>query len=288
MTSGGQELLRRIEAAADVIWSGESGRRVIWHAWGEGPPVVLLHGDFGAWTHFVRNIEPLSRRFRLLVPDMPGYGGSDLPAEPRLPPEIATPLAEGLDELLPAGAPLDIIGFSYGGMVGSCLAARLGTRVRRLVLSGPGGFGLGDAAADLTALRAVRSGMTPAEIAEVHRHNLALLMFAERARIDDLAVHIQAENGRLARVRCGNVPRTSLLLEVLPEVRAHLFGLWGERDAFAGPADRTTIEAELRRFDPGLDFRVVPGAGHWLFYERPEIVNAWLVEMLAAESAVRA
>ena len=32
---------------------------------GSGPTLLLLHGGTGSWTHWVRNIEPLSRRFSL-------------------------------------------------------------------------------------------------------------------------------------------------------------------------------------------------------------------------------
>ena len=38
----------------------------------------------------------------------------------------------------------------------------------------------------------------------------------------------------------------------------------------------------LARFQPDLDFRVVPGAGHWVPYERPDAVDAAVLEMLSA------
>src|SRR5712691_9914772 len=55
---------------------------MVWRIWGEGPPLVLLHGASGSWTHWIRNVRPLAARFRVLVPDMPGYGDSDAPLEP--------------------------------------------------------------------------------------------------------------------------------------------------------------------------------------------------------------
>ena len=41
---------------------------------GQGPPVVLLHGGFGGAGNWYRTAGPLSLRYRVLVPDRPGYG----------------------------------------------------------------------------------------------------------------------------------------------------------------------------------------------------------------------
>jgi hypothetical protein len=46
---------------------------------GEGPPLVMLHGGgpgASGTSNFSRNIPALARRFRLIVPDLPGYGRS--------------------------------------------------------------------------------------------------------------------------------------------------------------------------------------------------------------------
>ena len=46
---------------------------------GSGPAVVLLHGGgpgASGVSNYARNIEPLAENFRVIVPDMPGYGRS--------------------------------------------------------------------------------------------------------------------------------------------------------------------------------------------------------------------
>lgn len=46
---------------------------------GDGPPLVLLHG-FPQTGHAWRHVAPaLAGRFRVVVPDLPGYGASDVP-----------------------------------------------------------------------------------------------------------------------------------------------------------------------------------------------------------------
>ena len=39
---------------------------MVWRVWGDARPLVLLHGASGSWTHWIRNIAPLAKRFRLL------------------------------------------------------------------------------------------------------------------------------------------------------------------------------------------------------------------------------
>src|SRR3546814_8575896 len=67
----------RIEAAAKAFKTPCGDGRMSWRVWGDGPPLVLLHGDFGSWTHWLRNVSRLAAYFRVIVPDMPGYGDSD-------------------------------------------------------------------------------------------------------------------------------------------------------------------------------------------------------------------
>src|SRR5262245_31688335 len=57
---------------------------MVWRRWGNGSPVMLLHGGAGSWSHWLRNIEPLCQRHTLCAPDMPGFGDSALPAQPSI------------------------------------------------------------------------------------------------------------------------------------------------------------------------------------------------------------
>jgi pimeloyl-ACP methyl ester carboxylesterase len=252
---------------------------MVWREWGGGPAVVLLHGASGSWMHWIANVEPLARRFRVVAPDMPGFGDSDLPPPPHDAERLAEIVAGGLHRVVPPPRTVDLVGFSMGGIVAGLIAARKDARVRTLVLVGPNGMAL--PFEPVRPLARVTPEMAPDEAREVHRENLRVLMMGDPGAADDLAVEIQVENLRRARFRSSGIPESDVLLRALPAVRARIAGIWGERDAFAAPhvEERRRV---LARFQRDLDFRVIPGAGHWVIYEAAERVNAILREVLSA------
>lgn len=280
--------MTQVTAAAQVAAIEHAGQRhtstiradrIVWRCWGVGPPIVLVHGDAGSWTHWIRNVLPLARRFRVIVPGMPGYGDSDALSEPLSPERLAGALADGLDALPGAPRIYRLAGFSFGGIVAGHLAAIAGARIERLVLLGAGGLGLPLPQAP-SPLRRLHPDMAMAEILATHRHNLAVLMFGDSAGVDDLAVHVQHQNIRRARVRAGGFPASASLRTALPRTVARLYGIWGARDAFAAPCPEARV-ALLHRIQPGSDVRIIPGAGHWTPYEAADEVNRMLTEMLS-------
>jgi pimeloyl-ACP methyl ester carboxylesterase len=248
--------------------------RLVWRAWGSGPPVLLAHGSHGAWSHWIRNIDALAAGRRTVwAPDLPGYGES-ANAQRDDPAAIADALALGLRQL-EIGTPLDVVGFSFGGVMSAWLAARHPDLVQRLVIAGSGGLGtpVGDIA--LTRVRGLEGAARRAAL----KANLLGLMLHAEASADELALHLQATNARLARLDPAPLVLPDRLVEALPDVRAQVDAIWGEHDRPHPVA--AGQEAVLRRFAPDLEFHVIPGAGHWAMYERPEVFNRVLGEMLA-------
>ena len=210
------------------------------------------------------------------APDLPGLGESDLPELNYTPENLSAALADGLDRTVPK--PFDMAGFSTGGLLGGHAAARLGDKVRSLTLIGASGFGpIRRQTQQLT--RAPGDGDT-ADAEATARRNLGILMFADKANIDELAVHIHMQNLPRARVRSRRMALSDTLLRVLPDVVAPLNGIWGEHDTTLPPniAER---ENQLRAIQPGLDFRVIDGAGHWVMYEAADAFNAALLDVLS-------
>jgi pimeloyl-ACP methyl ester carboxylesterase len=248
---------------------------MVWRVWGSGPPLLLLHGGYGSWTHWIRNVLPLARRFRVIAPDTPGLGESATPPEPHTAEGIAAILVEGIAAVLAPGEQLHMAGFSFGGVIGGHVAAQLGERARGFIIVGSNGLGL---VRQSTPLERAPVNPSEAEALAAARNNLSSLMIHDPSRIDELALYLQMTNAPRARVRSRRFSRSDTLARVLPSIQARLSGIWGGRDATAYPNidERARV---LRGVQPGIRFEIVPGAGHWVAYEAADRFNPLLSEL---------
>lgn len=277
------EIVAAVAATARVVRTPCGDGTMAWRCWGDGPPLVLLHGGHGAWSHWIRNVQPLARHFTVIAADMPGFGDSAMAPEPYSAASIAEILVRGLGDIVPTGERFNLAGFSFGGVVGGHVAAQAGARCATITLVGSNGLGL--LRPDLEPMGNWRKLSDPAEIAAVHRKNLGILMLADPAKIDALAVHLQTENTRRTFIKSRPISRTDTLKGALAQIKARLNGIWGSRDATAaGDAGIVARGALLEQLQPGAGarFRVIPGAGHWVAYEAAEQFNTILSELLTA------
>jgi pimeloyl-ACP methyl ester carboxylesterase len=241
------------------------GRRTIWREWGKGKPMVLIHGGHGSWLHWLRNIDTLSRRFRVIAVDMPSYGESDaLEAEAGIQ-CYAEHVAMGLDRIL-SGEHATLCGFSFGGVVAGYVAGRLGDALSHVIFVGTGGLALTrPPMAEMVRWR----GVPHPACEQAHRRNLEILMIHDPAEVDDVAVWIQAHNAERTRGLSRPISLTDTLARQLPHLGQQLTFIWGEQDATAKGylEERRSLLSQLA---PHAGFSIVPGAGHWLQYEHPE------------------
>ena len=248
---------------------------MVWRVWGSGPPLVLLHGGYGSWMHWIRNVLVLAREFTVIAADLPGLGESATPPEPHSAEGLARIIVDGLATILPGRECFHLAGFSFGGVLGGHVAAFLGEQVRGFTIVGSNGLGL---PRQPTELKRQKPGGTVEELLAIAKHNLGVLMIADKDKIDDLAVYIQYMNAPRGRVRSRRFSRTDTLIQALPRVTAQLSGIWGGRDAGAYPYldERKCV---LEQIQPSLRFEIIPGAGHWVAYEAADRFNPILAEI---------
>ena len=263
------------------------GARMVWHSWGlaSHPAVVLLHGGSGSWTHWVRNIAALrDAGWRVLVPDLPGFGDSDLPTGCTDVDALPAHLHAGLQQLQAqrvCAGPVRVAGFSFGGMAAVLWLDGYPQDATQVVLVGVPGMGL--SAPQRVPLKGWRHLPSPEAQNQVHRHNLMALMLASPASLDPLALSLHAANVQRDRMPRRRLSSTDIVARALPRLKVPVSAVFGEHDAlYQGRLQ--TLQATM----PGLcsrwgQWHTVAGAGHWVQFEAPQAFDAALRQILAGQ-----
>lgn len=263
--------IAQITRGVETADTHHEGARMRWRRIGTGPHLLLVHGGQGSWLHWVRNIETLAAKFTLWLPDLPGSGESDEIPEPVTMQSLVAPLRHGLDTLVGPTTDVSVAAFSFGAVPAVGLAAGRG-HVKRFAMIGGTGHGLPRRAADLRTWKDLAAG---SQQDEAHRYNLSQQMLHDSAAIDDVAVLVHREAMQRTRLRSRPLSRSTVMREALDRLAIPILMLWGEHDVTA--LGEATARA-MAQGHPNCQWQVVPGASHWLQYERPELVNNLFID----------
>lgn len=273
--------LAALDARALVVRTPCGDGSMVWRVWGEGEPVVLLHGGFGSWNHWVRNIDALAAAgYRVIAADMPGQGDSDDPPFPYDADNLAAIVADGIGRLITEAEKVRLVCFSFGGVIGSVVAALMGDRVKSFTGVGAAGFGArGRVTEDMTR---ITPEMPRDEQDAAYRRNMAILMVADPANVDDLAMLIQRSNSERNRIRSRPISLTDKLSVTLPSIKGRINLIWGDRDVTAIGYFEPR-HALVRSLQPDAQIALLDGVGHWVQYEDAPRFNETLLRILAAD-----
>jgi pimeloyl-ACP methyl ester carboxylesterase len=288
--TAGDELRRRLLAGAPVTERrlGLAGVATAVLEAGNGPPVVLLHGQGGWAGMWLPVMAGLAGAHHVVAPDLPGLGASRAGQGP---PGAATTLA-WLGELIDrtcAGPPV-LVGASLGGSIAARFAAGGSDRLAGLVLIGMGGLVGKVRIPPATMLALIRHGVRPSE-----RTAMAMLrqvsVDPERARrrMGERRTPFRAYSLELARdpgVRRANrhLLRELGLRQIPPEELARIDVptslIWGRQDRVMPLA--TAQEASARY---GWPLEVIDDAGHFAAVDQPEAFERALAGALHRSKA---
>jgi pimeloyl-ACP methyl ester carboxylesterase len=251
---------------------------------GEGEPLVLVHG-LGGWAGNWLGVAPgLARERRVIVPELPGHGGS----EPVRGATTLDPFVDRLVGVLEAEAALQApwVGHSLGGLIGIRAAATRPEAVSALVLAAAPGITSSTRVSEVivTLLGILRpgriAGRRSEQLARSPRARVALFggwAVADPVGLDPTAAQAfldgppqHADTLTAGRVLVRYDPRLDL-----GRIDCPCLCLWGTNDNWVPLADGFEYARRLR-----APLRTVADCGHLLVGERPAAVAAAVRDFL--------
>ena len=249
------------------------GSRLRYLVAGEGEPLVLVHGLGGAAENWLLLAPLLLDGRRVLVPELPGHGGSEpLPAA-----ESLNAFADRIALVVEREAgPAAVVGHSLGGAIALRMAIRRPELVRALVLAGAAGISSGTRRAryalTMTALLKPGRRIAPYRTAVARSRMLKTLVFGRWGAADPPALREEMARAFLSGAARHTDTLSASRAVVLDDPRADLervrcptLLLWGARDHQLPIDDAFDYARRLR-----APLRAIADCGHLLIGERPE------------------
>ncbi len=107
---------------------------------GRGKPIICLHGFDSSFLEFRRIVPLLSHRYKLIIPDLFGFGFCPRPKNTNYSPQkIIDHLSLLIEKLIPC-QDFGLLGASMGGSAALCLAREYSKRVKKILLLSPAGL----------------------------------------------------------------------------------------------------------------------------------------------------
>ena len=272
------------------------GNRLAYQDEGQGDAILLLHGMAGSSQTWRSVIRPLSRKYRVIAPDLLGHGSSAKPRSDYSLGAFAVLLRDLLDELGVARA--TIVGHSLGGGVAMQFVYQHPDYCERLVLIGSGGLGP-DVGWTLRLLSAPGAELIMPIIAPQ-----PVLTAGEKVRSWFAKMGIESPRGgeiwnayssfsdaetrqaflrTLRSVVDYRGQAVSALNRLNVRADMPIMAIWGEQDAII-PVHHAYAALEAR---PDARIEVMPGVGHFPQVERPtevvDLIDDFITSQRAAE-----
>lgn len=246
---------------------------------GDGPPLFLFHSLLSDRASFDAVVPRLSQSFRVLVPELPGFGRS---------PPVAGGLAAVADRMAEAvseaagGEDVIVLGNGYGGFVALQMAIRHPGIASRLILADCGAAFSKEGREAFRNMAAASKAGGLAAITDVAMRRLFAPEF-QAAHPDLMADRREAflrTDGEVFRAACGALAELDLRPE-LGKVRMPVLVLVGEHDEATPPPMSIELAAGL----PNAHLKIIPGCAHVPQLQSPEIFLEMIGDFLPESHA---
>ena len=256
------------------------GQRLRYVRRGSGPPVVLVHGFASSIYTWNEVIPRLAAGHDVIAVDLPGFGGSDVPAH--FDGAAWSSLLVGLLDAL--GVPrASLAGNSLGGALSAVTAARWPDRVDRLVLIDAAGYNL---ALERRPWLLQVMGKAPAGLLDalpqrpLLRQGLRQVFFDDGKvtgeRVEEYLAPMARPGARAASRRILTSGETFGLPGLVKQVKAPTLVLWGDHDTWIPLADADLFTRDI----PGARKVVIERCGHVPQEEKPEEVSRLILQFI--------
>ena len=239
-------------------------------------PIVILHG----WNMSQSKFSPLAKHlekkgFRVLVPDLPGFGANPPPQKAFDIPDYAKFVAEYL-----AGKKIRqiiIIGHSFGGRIAIVLASQYKSLIKALILTGTPGVNINSKIKILFFLILAKLGKVLFSFPLfINFRNIARKILYKIAGSFDYF-----HSGGIMRETFKKVTRYNLETH-LPEITAPTLIIWGNNDKITP----VSIGLKMKRLIPNATWICIPEANHSLPYKNAALFTHEISNFLKKEMGI--
>ena len=257
-----------------------NGRRIHYLDEGQGPVVVFLHGSgngASGYSNFKGNYPALVKAgYRVIVPDLIGFGYSDKPADVEYPLSFFVECVKQTLDVIGV-AKYTLLGNSLGGAVALGFALEHPGNVERLVLMAPGGLNdLPDYLA-MPGMKAMFETFAGGPLTVEKMKEFFIKAFVVNpACVDDGLVRERFELMKLQNPQVMKTMKVPNMTARLPEIKAPTLALWGLNENMMPDSGILRLGKGL----PNCRMVLVPRCGHWVMIEHRELFNRTVIDFL--------
>lgn len=237
---------------------------------GEGEPLVLLHGLFGALSNFKDLIEHFRHRVKVIVPILPLYDLTLLDT-------TVSGLAKYVHRFIEMRdyRNIHLLGNSLGGHVGLVYALNHPARIKTITLTGSSGLfenGMGETYPKRGNYEFIKKKT------ELTFYDPKV---ASRELVDEV---FEIVNNRLKAIKIISLAKSAIrhnLGDELREIQAPVLLIWGKNDTITPPL----VAEEFHRLLPHSELHYIDHCGHAPMMEVPDAFNQILDEFLRKQAS---